>query len=130
MELETALAQPLNFKIGLNVEDVVKYGLMILSNKCCIVTFAIVMLFRTLTQLRSLGLPGHGDGLILEDAVDCEPVTFCLQPLLAVEVLLNPSSDTQTFVNQVLMVQRIKVKSLYSNYLVYSVYVLLFKTFF
>ena len=38
-----------------------------------------------------------------------EPVTYCLQALLAIEVLLNPSSDTQMFVNELLMVQRLKV---------------------
>ncbi|XP_046996635.1 mediator of RNA polymerase II transcription subunit 24 [Schistocerca americana] len=37
-----------------------------------------------------------------------EPVTYCLQALLAVEVLLNPNSDTQMFVNEMLMIQRIK----------------------
>jgi hypothetical protein len=43
---------------------------------------------------------------------DSEPVTYCLQALLATEVLLNPSSDTQIFVNELLMVQRLKVMSL------------------
>lgn len=38
-----------------------------------------------------------------------EPVTYCLQALLAIEVLLNPSSDTQMFVNELLMVHRLKV---------------------
>ncbi|XP_021940557.1 mediator of RNA polymerase II transcription subunit 24, partial [Zootermopsis nevadensis] len=37
-----------------------------------------------------------------------EPVTYCLQALLAIEVLLNPSSDTQMFVNELLLVQRLK----------------------
>ncbi|PSN33113.1 hypothetical protein C0J52_23117 [Blattella germanica] len=37
-----------------------------------------------------------------------EPVTYCVQALLAIEVLLNPSSDTQMFVNELLMVQRLK----------------------
>jgi len=41
-----------------------------------------------------------------------EPVTYCLQALLAIEVLLNPSSDTQMLVNELLMVQRLKVMSL------------------
>jgi hypothetical protein len=40
-----------------------------------------------------------------------EPVTYCLQALLAIEVLLNPSSDTQMFVNELLLVQRLKVMS-------------------
>ncbi|KAK7870071.1 hypothetical protein R5R35_012021 [Gryllus longicercus] len=45
----------------------------------------------------------------LETGVDqSEPVTYCLQALLAIEVLLNPSSDTQVFVNQMLMVKRLK----------------------
>lgn len=37
-----------------------------------------------------------------------EAVTYCLQPLLAVEVLLNPSSDTHVYVDQILIIQRIK----------------------
>lgn len=37
-----------------------------------------------------------------------EPLTYCLQALLAIEVLLNPSCDTQVLVNQLLMIQRIK----------------------
>lgn len=38
-----------------------------------------------------------------------EPLTYVLQALLAVEVLLNPSADTNTLVNKLLMVQRLKV---------------------
>lgn len=37
-----------------------------------------------------------------------EPITYSLQPLLAVEVLLNPNSDTQVLVTQLQMIQRIK----------------------
>uniref|UniRef100_A0A7G3AZX6 Mediator of RNA polymerase II transcription subunit 24 n=1 Tax=Lutzomyia longipalpis TaxID=7200 RepID=A0A7G3AZX6_LUTLO len=47
------------------------------------------------------------------DMIELEPksveaITYCLQPLLAVEVLLNPSSDTQVYVAQMLMIQRLK----------------------
>lgn len=41
-----------------------------------------------------------------------EPITYCLQPLLAVQVLLNPSTETNVLVNQLQMIQRIKS---YSN---------------
>lgn len=41
-----------------------------------------------------------------------ESITHCLQPLFAVQVLLNPSTETAVFVNQLLMVQRLKS---YSN---------------
>lgn len=41
-----------------------------------------------------------------------ETITNCLQPLLAVKVHLNPSSDTQMFVNDLLMIQRLKNYSL------------------
>lgn len=41
-----------------------------------------------------------------------ETITNCLQPLLAVKVHLNPNSDTQMFVNDLLMVQRLKNYSL------------------
>lgn len=41
-----------------------------------------------------------------------ETITNCLQPLLAVKVHLNPNSDTQMFVNDLLMIQRLKNYSL------------------
>lgn len=37
-----------------------------------------------------------------------ESITFCLQPLLAVEVLLNPSADSQSYVTKLLMIMRLK----------------------
>lgn len=37
-----------------------------------------------------------------------EPISYCVQPLLAVEVLLNPSSETQFYVSELLMIQRLK----------------------
>ncbi|XP_018398355.1 PREDICTED: mediator of RNA polymerase II transcription subunit 24-like [Cyphomyrmex costatus] len=37
-----------------------------------------------------------------------ESITHCLQPLFAIQVLLNPSTETTVFVNQLLMVQRLK----------------------
>lgn len=37
-----------------------------------------------------------------------ESITHCLQPLFAVQVLLNPSTETTVFVNQLQMVQRLK----------------------
>ncbi|XP_046388735.1 mediator of RNA polymerase II transcription subunit 24 [Ischnura elegans] len=44
-----------------------------------------------------------------EEHPTADPVTYCpLQALLAVEVLLNPSSDTHVFVNDILMMQRLK----------------------
>ncbi|XP_024935651.1 mediator of RNA polymerase II transcription subunit 24 isoform X2 [Cephus cinctus] len=39
---------------------------------------------------------------------EMESITYCLQPLLAVQVLLNPSTETSVFVNQLLMIQRLK----------------------
>lgn len=41
-----------------------------------------------------------------------ETITNCLQPLLAVKVHSNPNSDTQMFVNDLLMIQRLKNYSL------------------
>ncbi|XP_066998835.1 mediator of RNA polymerase II transcription subunit 24 [Anabrus simplex] len=52
----------------------------------------------------------EGDGIDSDEK--SEPVTYCLQALLAIEVLLNPSSDTQVFVNQLLMVKRLKSYSM------------------
>ncbi|KAL2749962.1 mediator of RNA polymerase II transcription subunit 24 [Vespula maculifrons] len=37
-----------------------------------------------------------------------ESITHCLQPLFAVQVLLNPSTETTVFVNQLQMIQRLK----------------------
>lgn len=42
----------------------------------------------------------------LEEVV--EPVTYCLQALLAIELLANPNSDTQVLVNELLMMKRLK----------------------
>ncbi|KAL6427741.1 hypothetical protein ACFW04_008883 [Cataglyphis niger] len=47
------------------------------------------------------------ESLCLEK-VRMESITHCLQPLFAVQVLLNPSTETAVFVNQLLMVQRLK----------------------
>jgi mediator of RNA polymerase II transcription subunit 24 len=43
------------------------------------------------------------------EAVNVEAITYCLQPFLAVNVLLNPSSETHVLVNEFLMIQRLKV---------------------
>lgn len=42
------------------------------------------------------------------EKIKMESITHCLQPLFAVQVLLNPSTETTVFVNQLLMVQRLK----------------------
>lgn len=46
------------------------------------------------------------------ESTSVETITNCLQPLLAVKVHLNPNSDTQMFVNDLLMIQRLKNYSL------------------
>lgn len=48
------------------------------------------------------------DATAAADAAKVESITYCLQPLLAVKVLLNPNSDTQHYVNDLLMIQRLK----------------------
>lgn len=40
--------------------------------------------------------------------VDAEPITYCLQPLLAVQNLVNPSTETSTYISQLHMIQRLK----------------------
>ncbi|XP_070165169.1 mediator of RNA polymerase II transcription subunit 24-like isoform X2 [Polyergus mexicanus] len=47
------------------------------------------------------------ESLCLEK-IRMESITHCLQPLFAIQVLLNPSTETAVFVNQLLMVQRLK----------------------
>lgn len=39
---------------------------------------------------------------------DAEPITYCLQPLLAVQNLVNPISETSVYINQLHMIQRLK----------------------
>lgn len=60
----------------------------------------------SMRKLRQLDV--NSDSGVDGNPDDSEPVTYCLQALLAIEVLLNPSSDTQMFVNELLMVQRLK----------------------
>ncbi|XP_008208388.1 mediator of RNA polymerase II transcription subunit 24 [Nasonia vitripennis] len=40
--------------------------------------------------------------------VDAEPITYCLQPLLAVQNLVNPSTETSIYISQLHMIQRLK----------------------
>ncbi|XP_012274069.1 mediator of RNA polymerase II transcription subunit 24 isoform X2 [Orussus abietinus] len=40
--------------------------------------------------------------------MEMESITYCLQPLLSVQVLTNPCMETTAFVNQLLMIQRLK----------------------
>lgn len=49
--------------------------------------------------------------------VPMESISYCLQPFFAVQVLLNPSTETAVFVNQLLMIQRLKG---YTNARLYS----------
>ncbi|KAG8222808.1 hypothetical protein J437_LFUL005014 [Ladona fulva] len=59
------------------------------------------------------GVAGNEKDATVDDHPVPDPVTYCpLQALLAIEVLLNPSSDTQVFVNDILMMQRLKGYSL------------------
>lgn len=71
-----------------------------------VVQLQLVVIYRRLCHLDVNN--ENGPNGMLDNS---EPVTYCLQALLAIEVLLNPSSDTQMFVNELLMVHRLKVKS-------------------
>lgn len=42
------------------------------------------------------------------DTIKTETITYSIQPLLALRVLLNPSSDTQYYVNELLMIKNLK----------------------
>lgn len=50
------------------------------------------------------------------EASNVESITYCLQPLLAVKVLQNPNSDTQVYVSDLLMIQRLKNYSMSRMY--------------
>ncbi|KAF7998350.1 hypothetical protein HCN44_009748 [Aphidius gifuensis] len=39
---------------------------------------------------------------------EMETITYCIQPLLAVQVLLNPSTEADVYANQFLMIKRLK----------------------
>ena len=41
---------------------------------------------------------------------ECEPVTYCLQPLLAVEIMLAPGCETNYLVSKLIMLQKLKVR--------------------
>lgn len=41
-----------------------------------------------------------------------ESITYCLQPLMSVEILLNPSNGTDAYISQLRMIQRLKNYSL------------------
>lgn len=40
--------------------------------------------------------------------IDTEPITHCLQPLIAVQNLVNPGTENSVFTSQLKMVQRLK----------------------
>uniref|UniRef100_A0A1B6MRZ1 Mediator of RNA polymerase II transcription subunit 24 n=1 Tax=Graphocephala atropunctata TaxID=36148 RepID=A0A1B6MRZ1_9HEMI len=91
-------------------------------NKCQILEAAInqsptlsatAPIKNVLLKLCNLELTGTG----LEVDKGVEPLTYCLQSVLAIQVLLNPSCDSQVLVNQLLMIQRIKG---YNNVRLYS----------
>lgn len=44
-----------------------------------------------------------------------EPITYVLQPLLAIRVMLNPSTETQVLVDKLKMIRQIKVSALISE---------------
>lgn len=41
-----------------------------------------------------------------------ESITYCLQPLMSVEILLNPNNGTEAYISQLKMIQRLKNYSL------------------
>ncbi|XP_065086378.1 mediator of RNA polymerase II transcription subunit 24 [Ochlerotatus camptorhynchus] len=46
------------------------------------------------------------------DGRGVEPITYCLQPLIAIDILFNPNCDTQTYVSEFLSIQTLKGYSL------------------
>jgi len=44
-----------------------------------------------------------------------EPITYVLQPLLAIRVMLNPTTETQVLVDKLKMIRQIKVCTTSSN---------------
>ena len=70
-----------------------------------------------LDLLRKLALVDVSHLEMMEfDVKNTEPITYCLQPLLAVETLLNPSRDTQSYVDELLMIQNVKGYSTARHY--------------
>lgn len=59
-------------------------------------------------QLKSVAFV-DANTLVQQDAeIAPETITYCLQPLIAVEVLMHPNSSTQSYVSLLLMIQRLK----------------------
>lgn len=48
------------------------------------------------------------ESLSASDVGEVEPITYCLQPFLAVQITLNPVMETPAAVNQLLMIQKLK----------------------
>jgi len=44
-----------------------------------------------------------------------EPITYVLQPLLAIRVMLNPTTETQVLVDKLKMIRQIKVSTANNN---------------
>lgn len=42
-----------------------------------------------------------------------EPITYVLQPLLAIRVMLNPATETQVLVDKLKMIRQIKVSNMF-----------------
>nr|CAD7448099.1 unnamed protein product [Timema bartmani] len=125
-ELETLLAQNLTLQTTLSVGDSLRY--IIEPNLVCGGQLEARGHFQTLEARPPERLPPprrHFSSACTPEspkklcqlgsekadpALDVsEPVTYCLQALLVIEVLQNPSADTQMFVNEMLMVKRLKL---------------------
>lgn len=85
------LSQNPNFNPGSKLQEVLSklQKLDLDLGRRCLPSFQVVS-----------GLAATRDG--------CEPLTDCLQPLLAIEVMQNPCADTYAFVSQLRMIQRLK----------------------
>lgn len=44
----------------------------------------------------------------IKASVEVEPITYCLQPLIAVQVLLNPNCSTPVYVSRLLLIRQLK----------------------
>lgn len=63
--------------------------------------------------LKQVALPNSDEWLMCIENDDseenrAEPITYCLQPLIAVEVQRNPNISTEAYVSQLLMIKQLK----------------------
>lgn len=76
-------------------------------------TFLFKMSISTFRQLCNIDFKNSTKLTAMESVTTYnEPITYVLQPLLAIRVMLNPTTETQVLVDKLKMIRQIKVSSI------------------